>query len=256
MLHRVEGDTSLLPALTQAWERLVTRRMYVTGGVGALPRLEGFGRDFELDPEYAYAETCAALASIFWNWQMALITGEPWYSDLLEWQLYNAAAVGMGLTGDTYLYNNPLTCRGGISRQAWYSVPCCPSNLSRTWADLGKYIYSVDGGDLYIQQWIGNIARLPLAVPTGVETISGLPWRGEATVRLAPERPTEFTANLRIPSWAVGRETFESTESRLPFPCRRGQPVKPPPASTREPHSGSRCAAAGPPGIQSSWHSI
>jgi len=204
MLHRAEGDASLLPALTQAWERLVTRRMYVTGGVGALPRLEGFGRDYELDPEYAYAETCAALASIFWNWQMALITREPRYSDLLEWQLYNAAAVGMGLAGDTYLYNNPLTCRSGVTRQAWYSVPCCPSNLSRTWADLGKYVYSVDGSDLYIHQWIGNRARLPLTVPTEVEIASGLPWRGKATVRLAPERPTEFTVNLRIPSWAVG----------------------------------------------------
>jgi DUF1680 family protein len=178
MLHRAEGDASLLPALTQAWERLVTRRMYITGGVGALPRLEGFGRDYELDPEYAYAETCATLASILWNWQMALITGEPRYSDLLEWQLYNAAAAGIGLAGDTYLYNNPLACRGGLTRQAWYSVPCCPSNLSRTWADLGKYIYSVEGGDLYIQQWIGNQARLPLTVPTEVEITSGLPWRG------------------------------------------------------------------------------
>jgi len=205
MLHRAEGDASLLPALTRAWERLVSRRMYVTGGVGALPRLEGFGRDYELDPEYAYAETCAALASIAWNWQMALITGEPKYSDLLEWQLYNAAAAGMGLAGDTYLYNNPLACRGGVTRQAWYSVPCCPSNLSRTWADLGKYIYSADGGDLYIHQWIGNRVRLPRPASSEVDIASGLPWRGEARVRLTPEHPTEFAVNLRIPSWAAGR---------------------------------------------------
>jgi hypothetical protein len=190
--------------------------------VGALPRLEGFGRDYELDPEYAYAETCATLASILWNWQMALITGEPRYSDLLEWQLYNAAAAGMGLAGDTYLYNNPLACRGGLTRQAWYSVPCCPSNLSRTWADLGKYIYSVEGGDLYIQQWIGNQARLPLTVPTEVEIASGLPWRGEATVRLAPEHPTVFAVNLRIPSWAVGRVDIRVNGEpvALPMPPR------------------------------------
>ena len=68
---------------------------------------------------------------------MALITGEAKYSDLFEWQLYNAAAVGMGLDGDDYLYNNPLTCRGGVTARSWFAVPCCPSNLSRTWADLG-----------------------------------------------------------------------------------------------------------------------
>lgn len=38
-------------------------------------------------------------------------------SDLFEWQLYNAAAVGMGLDGTTYLYNNPLTCKGGVTRK-------------------------------------------------------------------------------------------------------------------------------------------
>ncbi len=204
MLAQAEGDASLLPALTAAWEHMVTRRMYVTGGVGSLPALEGFGRDFELDPEYAYAETCAALASIFWSWQMALLTGEAKYSDLIEWQLYNAAAVGMGLAGDTYLYNNPLLCRGGVTRQPWYAVPCCPSNLSRTWADLGKYIYSVDGDTLSVHQWVGNQARLAVGVPVEVEIESGLPWQGDVTVRLTPAWPAEFTVRLRVPSWAVG----------------------------------------------------
>jgi DUF1680 family protein len=89
MLARLTGDRSLLPALTQAWKRMVTRRMYVNGGLGAVPGLEGFGRDYELDPEYAYAETCAALARVFWNWEMVQLTGEAKYSDLFEWQLYN-----------------------------------------------------------------------------------------------------------------------------------------------------------------------
>ncbi len=241
MLARASGDAGLLPALAQAWERLVTQRMYVTGGIGSLPALEGFGRDYELDPEYAYAETCAALACIFWNWQMALITGEAKYSDLLEWQLYNAAAVGMGLGGDSYFYNNPLACRGGVTRQPWYAVPCCPSNLSRTWADLGKTIYSVDGDDVYIHQWMGNRTRLMLgsashlhgaslrgagfatkqSPPIGVdvEITSGLPWRGAVAVRLAPERPTEFGLHLRVPSWAAGRASIRVNGEPVALPA-------------------------------------
>ena len=105
---------------------MVTRRMYVTGGIGVSAWLEGFGNDYELDPEFAYAETCAALGSMFWNWEMAQLTGEAKYSDLFEWQLYNAAPPGMGLDGTTYLYNNPLACRGGSERQTWYSVPVLP----------------------------------------------------------------------------------------------------------------------------------
>ena len=49
---------------------------------------------------------------------MAQITGSARYSDLFEWQLYNAAAAGMGLSGESYLYNNPLACRGGVACQA------------------------------------------------------------------------------------------------------------------------------------------
>ena len=60
LLHRLSPDPSLLPALEQAWDHMVTRRMYVTGGLGSLPALEGFGNDYELDPEYAYAETCCS----------------------------------------------------------------------------------------------------------------------------------------------------------------------------------------------------
>ncbi len=84
------------------------------------------------------------------------MTGEAKYSDLFEWQLYNAAAVGMGLDGTTYLYNNPLACRGGVTRKPWYAVPCCPSNLSRTWADLGKYIYSTGKAEVRVHQYISS----------------------------------------------------------------------------------------------------
>ena len=191
-------------AMEQTWERMVTRRMYVTGGLGAQPGLEGFGRDYDLNPEYAYAETCAALASMFWSWELALLTGQARYSDLFEWQLYNASAVGMGLSGESYLYNNPLACRGGVTRKPWYAVPCCPSNLSRTWADLGSYIYSVEQDSLTIHQLIGSTVKVELAgTALSVEMNSALPWQGNVTIRVRPDTPAEFTIVLRVPSWAV-----------------------------------------------------
>jgi DUF1680 family protein len=197
LLHRLRGDQTLLPTLEKAWERMVTRRMYVTGGLGSLPGNEGFGNDYELDPEYAYAETCAALASLFWNWEMALATGNARYSDLFEWQLYNAAAVGVGTGGNTYLYNNPLLVRGGIQRRSWYSVPCCPPNLSRTWASLGKYIYFWDDENIWIHQYFGNQAAL------GISIKSGLPFTGSVTIDLGLPTAKTFTLHLRLPSWST-----------------------------------------------------
>ena len=202
MLQRAKPEASLLTALEMAWERMVTRRMYVTGGLGAIPTIEGFGRDYELDPEYAYTETCAALASIFWNWEMAQITHAAKYSDLIEWTLYNAAAVGMGWEGESYLYNNPLACRGSITRRAWYSVPCCPSNLSRTWAAIEKYIFSTDGSNLWVHQYFGSSAVFDLGSPLQLSIESGLPWNGRVRITLSTAEPVEFTLNLRQPSWS------------------------------------------------------
>lgn len=227
MLARETGDATLVPALERAWEHMVTRRMYVTGGIGSLPALEGFGDDYELDPEFAYAETCAALGSMFWNWEMAHLTGEAKYSDLFEWQLYNAAAVGMGMSGDAYLYNNPLTCRGGVTRKPWYAVPCCPSNLSRTWADLGKYVFSSNQNELWIHQYISSQHETDFAK---IELRSDFPWNGK--VRIKIESSAEFTLNLRLPSWSQnpqisinGNEVNSGTEyyPRLPTVFRYDQ---------------------------------
>ncbi len=197
MLARETGDATLVPALERAWEHMVDCRMYVTGGIGSLPALEGFGNDYELDPEYAYAETCAALASIFWNWEMAQLTSNAQYSDLFEWQLYNAAAVGMGMDGTTYLYNNPLTCNGGVTRKPWYAIPCCPSNLSRTWADLGKYIYLFNKNELWIHQYISSQHETDFAK---IALHSEFPWNGNAQIKI--ESSAEFTVYLRLPSWS------------------------------------------------------
>jgi DUF1680 family protein len=219
MLARETRDQTLLPALTQTWNTMVTRRMYVTGGIGSLPGLEGFGNDYELDPEYAYAETCAALASLFWNWEMAQLTGEAKYSDLFEWQLYNAATVGMGLDGSTYLYNNPLTSQGGVTRKPWYAVPCCPSNLSRTLADLGTYIYSSNKGALRIHQYISSELKDQTidwqdgkSVTVRMTMNSGFPYDGHVTLKIAAlsavKLAVPFTMELRYPSWSTGMTIY------------------------------------------------
>lgn len=236
MLYRERYDESLLPPLIAAWEHMVNRRMFVTGGIGSLPALEGFGRDFELDPEYAYAETCAALGCMFWNWEMTQITGQAKYADLFEWQLYNAASVGMGLDGRSYLYNNPLACREGVTRRDWYEVPCCPSNLSRTWASLAKYLYSFDTDRLWVHQYTGSEAEAEIGVPVHVEVESGLPWQGNVRIQVVPRSPVDFTLHARIPSWTDGYRLQVNGQPLKSIPRPQASNEIEQPASGYSPH--------------------
>jgi DUF1680 family protein len=162
-----------------------------------------------------------------------LIHAEAKYSDLFEWQLYNAAAVGMGLGGDCYLYNNPLLSRGGITRRSWFLVPCCPSNLSRTWASLGKYTYSREANALWVHQYIGNEVQMEDSVWKQVKLESSLPWEGKVKVTVQPDRPADFTLHLRIPSWA-GHVSIKVNGSRIPC-AAPNNPTLLPPASGYDP---------------------
>ncbi|MHA1211181.1 MAG: glycoside hydrolase family 127 protein, partial [Candidatus Heimdallarchaeota archaeon] len=198
MLYQERGNKSHLKALERTWEHLIQKQMFVTGGIGALGIVEGFGRDYELYSDSCYCETCAAIANILLNWELALITPEAKYSDLLEWQLYNAMSVGIALDGKSYLYRNLLESDGQLVRKDWFTTPCCPSNVSRIWASIGEYICSFNKENIWIHQYIGCSTELTLAEdhdPVKLKIHSQLPWDGKVTIKVTPINPQEFTLN-------------------------------------------------------------
>ena len=217
MLYQENGDSKLLKGLQRTWQHLVQKQMFITGGIGALGAVEGFGRDYELDSSYCYCETYAAIASILLNWELALITNEAKYSDLLEWQLYNALSVGIALDGKSYLYRNLLESNGQLSRKEWFTTPCCPSNISRIWANIGEYIYSYNEDAIWIHQYIGNSTKYisnDRINTTKLEMKSKMPWEGEIQLNIHFSNPQEKTIYLRIPSWTSDFELEINGESQ------------------------------------------
>jgi hypothetical protein len=198
-----EPDPAILTAQETLWHQMVTRRMYVTGGLGSLPVIEGFGRDAELDPKLAYAETCATIASLFWNWELLLNTGKACYADLYEWQLYNAALVGLGLDGQCYLYNNPLSSDGELTREPWFRIPCCPSNISRILAALGGNLITYEENTFTLQQYITGEMETDNPAPLALSVQSGFPFDTQAAITVLRAAP-DARLRLRVPGWAAG----------------------------------------------------
>jgi DUF1680 family protein len=64
------GEKALLEAAKRLWHDMTARRMYLTAGFGSRHLGEAFGGAYELPSDTAYAETCATIASMMWNWRM------------------------------------------------------------------------------------------------------------------------------------------------------------------------------------------
>lgn len=198
-------------ALQRLWENMVGKKMYVTGGIGALRHGEQFGANYELPNETAYAETCAAIASILWNQRMFLIHGDARYIDVLERALYNGFLAGISLSGDTFFYVNPLASdglfrfnQGAAARQPWFHCSCCPTNVVRLLPSLPGYVYAVQNAAIYVNLFVAGTADIGLvdtAVTLKQET--EYPWSGRVRLAVAPESPAEFELRVRIPGWAL-----------------------------------------------------
>ena len=123
-------------AVDRLWQDVVSKRVYLTGGLGSIGGTEAFGDDYVLPNRTAYTETCASVGGILWYHRMFLKSGDAKYLDAFEQTLYNGLLSGVSVKGDTFFYQNPLESTGRNERSAYFDVACCPANLARLLAQL------------------------------------------------------------------------------------------------------------------------
>ncbi|MDQ4127502.1 MAG: glycoside hydrolase family 127 protein, partial [Actinomycetota bacterium] len=198
------GEPDLLGALYRLWRNMTTKRMYVSGGLGSRYEGEAFGGDYELPNERAYAETCAAIAGVMWNWRLLLVSGEALFADLMEHTLYNAVLPGVSLDGRHYFYQNPLADNGTHRRRPWFGCACCPPNVARLLASLPGYFYGLSDDAVWVHLYAQGAAAVDLGDRGAVRLTqrTDYPWDGNVEIRVEGEG--EFGLMLRVPGWAQG----------------------------------------------------
>jgi uncharacterized protein len=203
-LYSETGDERLLASMLRQWDELASAKTYLTGGIGSRHDGEAIGDPYELPPDRAYCETCAAIASIMWNWRMLLVSGESRYADLLERTLYNGFLSGLSLDGASFFYSNPLHSRSGKRRHRWHPVACCPPNIMRLLASLHHYIATTSESGIQLHQYAGATiqAFVPDTGPVELAVETAYPWSGSVIVEVVACAEAEWTLSLRVPSWA------------------------------------------------------
>jgi DUF1680 family protein len=202
------GDRELLESSVRRWEDMIAAKTYLTGGNGSRHSDEGFGDRFELPPDRAYNETCAAIASFHWNWRLLLATGDARYADHMERVLYNGFGAAVSVDGKRFFYVNPLQRREDHyekddpgRRHEWFSCACCPPNIMRFIASLDHYLAAASEDTLHLHLLTG--ARLSGA-GLDVEVTTEYPWSGQVDVSVLGAAAGERGLAMRIPGWTSG----------------------------------------------------
>jgi DUF1680 family protein len=216
------SEPSLLESSLRRWADMLATKTYLTGGNGSRHADEGFGDAFELPPDRAYNETCAAIASFQWSWRLLLATGEAKYADHMERVLYNGFAAAIATEGQRFFYVNPLQRREGHfekddpgRRRVWFNCACCPPNIMRLTASLEHYLATESGDTLYVHQYTSS--RLAGA-GLELEVSTDYPWSGAVYLRVlaAPSdehAPGERGVALRVPAWSASTRISVNDEA-------------------------------------------
>lgn len=204
------GDTAYIASIDRLWQNVVSKKIHLTGGIGASPDGEAFGANYDLPNATAYLETCAAIANALWNERMFLLHGEAGYLDVLERVIYNGFISGVAMTGDRFFYPNPLESdgkstfnMGACQRAPWFGCSCCPVNDVRFIPEIASFIYATQGENVFVNLFIGSSAKIEVGgQPIELRMTTRYPWEGRVSLRIITSKPTRFALNLRVPGWA------------------------------------------------------
>ncbi|WP_339735049.1 glycoside hydrolase family 127 protein [uncultured Sunxiuqinia sp.] len=196
-------DQPLLEATKRVWENVVSKKLYITGGIGSRAQGEGFGPNYDLPNMTAYCETCAAISNVYWNYRLFLYEHDAKYYDVLEQSLYNGVIAGVSLSGDKFFYDNPLESVNNHDRAPWFGCACCPGNITRFMASVPGYLYTTDSHSVYVNLFAEGNAKIPFGQDTiSISQQTRYPWDGKVTIRIDKAPSSRFTLKIRIPGWA------------------------------------------------------
>lgn len=234
------GDKRYIETIDRIWNNMVGKKIYVQGGIGAVPSGERFGADYELPNATAYNETCAAIGDVYWNQRMFLLHGDSKYIDLLEKVLYNGLISGIGLDGKSFFYTNAMQVVNGfthpaleVGRSGWFECSCCPTNMVRFLPSLPGYIYAQKSDNVYVNLFIAGTADLKVnEKKVKIIQVNNYPWNGNLMFKVEPESPHKFNLLIRVPGWSRSKAipsdlySFENESSSKIEIRLNGHPLK------------------------------
>jgi DUF1680 family protein len=200
-LARATGDRQLVQPVLNAWQDIVSKRLYLTGSASQGEKFHG---DFDLPNQAGahVAETCVTTTWIQLNLQLLRLTGDAKFANELEKTLYNHLAAAQNPRGDDWCYFTPLEGKKPYDA----GITCCHSSGPRgmALAPLEAYLKGKsDGADaLLVSTFESSSVTLQLGgQEVKVGQRSKFPFEGASELRVQLSQPARFAMLVRVAAW-------------------------------------------------------
>ncbi len=207
------GDEQLLNACKSLFDDIVTKKMYISGGIGSSHHGEAFTLAYDLPNDTAYSETCAAISLMMFADRMKDIDFDSKYADIVEREIYNGIISGVSLDGKAFFYENPLeinlsdrnkhisVLNAGehfpiTQRQEVFGCSCCPPNLTRFTASIADHIFSYRDDAFCIHQFMSCDTEI-----NGVKIKMSTNYPADGNIKIGVTGASGKKLYIRIPSW-------------------------------------------------------
>jgi DUF1680 family protein len=225
-LARATGERDLLEPVLNAWQDIVSKRLYITGSAS---QGEHFHADYDLPNQRQadVAETCVTTTWIQLNLQLLRLTGDAKFANELEKTIYNHLAAAQNPRGDDWCYFTPLDGTKPYDS----GITCCHSSGPRgmALAPLEAYLKEkIHGTDaLLVSTYETSSATMLLGgEEVKVEQHSNFPFSGGSELRFEPAKPARFALLIRVAPWSDPL-TLQINEKALSYTIENGWAVVP-----------------------------
>ena len=213
--------------LERVWRSLINKKIYITGGCGALYNgaspygnffvhqivHQAYGYEYQLPNITAYNETCASLGGVFWAYRMFQLDPKAEYFDVLERMMLNTNLAALSLDGKRFFYENMLRRTRKLdfkmvwpmTRSEYILSYCCPPNLARTIAQSTEYAYMLSKDSVWTGMYGASRAKVELENGASFTLVQETDYPFDGRIHFTAEeihqdRPIHL--RLRIPAWA------------------------------------------------------
>ena len=214
-LYKVTKNPEHLDAIIKTVDDIIATEINIAGSGSAFECWYGTVEN-QTRPTYHTMETCVTITWMKLCNSLLEVTGDSKYADQVERSFYNALMASMKYDASEIAKYSPLEgVRHAGEEQCNMHINCCNANGPRGFAMIPSFGIKTLDKEVFINYYGESAATIILDQKNkiNIKQSTTYPESGSIVMEIKPEKPMDFSLNLRIPAWSTVNKVFVNNEA-------------------------------------------